>query len=36
MKKNRVQRKEFSHSEMRAQAWDPKNQRPEMWKLIQH
>ena len=35
MKKNLVLRKEFSHSVIRneAQAWDPKNQRPEMWKL---
>lgn len=33
MRKNQEQRKEFFHSEMKTHAWDPKNQRPEMWKL---
>ena len=33
MRKSQEPRKEFSLSEIKAQAWDPKNQRPEMWKL---
>ncbi len=32
MRRNPEQKREFSPSEIQ-QAWDPKNQRPEMWKL---
>ncbi len=32
-RRNPEQKRESSLSVMKAQAWDPKNQRPEMWKL---
>lgn len=33
MRRSQEPRKEFSLFRNKAQAWDPKNQRPEMWKL---
>ena len=33
MRRNPEQKKESSLSVIQLQAWDPKNQRPEMWKL---
>ena len=33
MKKSHVQRRRIFSFRNAAQAWDPKNQRPEMWKL---